>query len=175
MQSPAPFTVEESAELLAVSFMNNMLNRVTIAQLTENETLPMMGVLRPLMQIFPSLQAIMFKTVMKPGSKDSAPAGLSEEVRPPPLDRRALSSSFYWAAPMPHIAEALAYLEHVVNFHLRGRFLPLGLWCAPYLCGWPQGAVLHMHTPSGGRGVALSAWCAAPGASRTADDGALTC
>lgn len=111
-----------------MSFMNNMLNRVTIAQLTENETLPMMGMLRPLIQIFPSLQGAMYKSLFKPVSKEAALPGLSSEVRP--QTRHTPGSSFKWAAPLPHIAEALSYLEGVVNYHLRGRFLPLDLWCA---------------------------------------------
>lgn len=132
LQVPAPFTVEESAELIAVSFMNNMLNRVTIAQLTENETLPMMGVFRPLIQIFPSFQAVIYKSLYKPVSKEAALPGLSAEVRP--QTRHSPGSSFKWAAPLPHIADALSYLEGVVNYHLRGRFLPLDLWYVAVCC-----------------------------------------
>lgn len=128
MQEPAPFTSDEAGELLAVSFMNNMLNRVTIAQLTHNETLPMMGILRPLFQRFPSLQTVMYKSVMRPGSRDDPKPGMSAEVRP--HSRHTLHPSFNWALRFPHITAALAYLDWVVSYHLRGCFLPFDLWYA---------------------------------------------
>lgn len=122
--------------MIAVSFMNNMLNRVTIAQLTDNETLPMKGMLRPFMQALPSFQAAIYKSLYKPVSKEAALPGLSAEVRP--QARQSAGNSFKWAAPLPHIADALSYLEGVVSYHLRGRFLPLDLWCVaaciPLVC-----------------------------------------
>eukprot|EP00892_Ulva_mutabilis_P005251 jgi/Ulvmu1/3098/UM015_0138.1 len=127
---PAPFTSDEAGELLAVSFMNNMLNRVTIAQLTHNETLPMMGILRPLFQRFPSLQTVMYKSVMRPGSRDDPKPGMSAEVRP--HSRHTLHPSFNWALRFPHITAALAYLDWVVSYHLRGCFLPFDL-CDAFL------------------------------------------
>jgi hypothetical protein len=141
MQSPAPFTAEEAPEVLAVSFFNNLLNRVTVSQLTDDETLPMMGVLRPIMQKFPSLHVAMYKSVMRPGSRDLAIPGLSAEVRP--HSQHALSSSFAWTAHVPHIAGALGYLDWVVNHHLRGVFLPVDLWCVP-----PRVPALSLASPS---------------------------
>lgn len=113
--------------MIAVSFMNNLLNRMTLAQVSDNESLPGMGVFRPLMQMLPSFQSALYKSVYK-SSKEAALPGISAEVRP--QTRHSLGTSFKWAAPLPHIADALSYLEGVVNYHLRGRFLPLDLWCA---------------------------------------------
>jgi hypothetical protein len=41
-----------------------------------------------------------------------------------------LNEEFAWARDLPHVAAAIAHLDFVVNYHLRGRFLPLDLWCA---------------------------------------------
>lgn len=130
VQTLAPFTSREAPELLGGSFINNLLNRVTISQLTLDETLPMFGIMRPLMKRFPGLHIVMYKSVMKPGSAEDALPGRSAQVRP--HSSHPLRASFAWAASQPHIAQAVAYLDYVVNLQLRGRFLPLDLWCASY-------------------------------------------
>lgn len=126
----APFTAEEAPELLGVSFVNNVLNRVTLSQLTVDETLPMMGVIRPLMQRFPNLHPLMYKSFMRPGSASKALPGRSEACRP--HSSHPLRPSFGWVASLPAVAHAIAYLDYVVNLQLRGRFLPLDVWCAPF-------------------------------------------
>jgi hypothetical protein len=129
----APFTSREAPELLGVSFFNNLLNRVTISQRTLNETLPMFGVMRPLMQWFPGLHGAVYKSVMRPGSTEDAVPGRSAQVRP--HSSHPLRAGFAWAASQPHIAQAIAHLDCVVNLQLRGRFLPLDLWCASFFWG----------------------------------------
>ena len=118
--------------MLGVSFFNNCLNRVTITQLTTNETLPMMSLFRPLMQKFPKLNSAMHRSLMKPGSSAPPKAGQSAQCRP--HSNHPLQRSFVWAAGNRSIAAALAHLDFVVNYQLRGRFLPLDLWCAAATC-----------------------------------------
>jgi hypothetical protein len=128
LQPLAPFTNEEAPELLAVSFYNNFLNRVTIAQLATNETLPVTGFLRPLLQRCSALQAGLFRTLMKPVIPDEVLAGKAADTRP--HSNHPLQPSFKWVADLLPVSAAVAYFDVVVNCQLRGRFLPLDLWCA---------------------------------------------
>jgi hypothetical protein len=153
VQALAPFTDAEAPEVVGVSFFNNMINRVTLTQLTTNETLPMMSVFRPFIQRFPALNGAMHRNLMKPGSSATPASGAAAACRP--HSHHPLQRCFAWAAGEPQIAKTVAYLDYVVNYHLRGRFLPLDLWCAPL----HRRAMLACHVSSAGISDACSAGC----------------
>ena len=100
-----------------MAFVSNFLNRITLTHLLRMEP-DVMGPVRSL---------IKYAARIRKGGREPPPVrGASAVLRP--HSRYYISFSLRWALRNTEIARALAYWEHVVDFHLCGRFLPSDLW-----------------------------------------------
>jgi hypothetical protein len=126
VQARTPVVGAATPEVCAVSLAQNMLDRIALTHLASGVSSRAAAALQPWARCVSRLGSA-GQSASPRAAAGAPPAGAAAQTRP--HSNHPLQRSFAWTAGKPNIAKAVAYLDYIVNYQLRGHFLPLDLWC----------------------------------------------